>query len=216
MFVISYKYFIITHNTVKDSLAKKGSKRKSIYRKQKAIDERKEKMESTLWDKLDIQDPLDVQDRTIVIAKRKIDWENITADLQDTANNTSQFVKLINAHLKDKKSQINKIVKLAHNFEDEIEQLKLDDEKISKLSDAPSDVFKSEKLRKLAQDLLIEREKKREILLKLKSDILKAEDELYKSNQRIETVNEKILENELELKSAKPKKNKAELAYSKF
>ena len=180
-------------------MAKRSIKRKSGYKFPTSIDDVDfKKIDTSLWDKMDIQDPMDVQDRTITIGRKNIAWDRITSDLQDTANNTSQFVKIINAHLKDKKSHIRKIVDLADNFEKQIQILKSDNVKISQLSDTPIQKFKSSKYRKLVQELLIDREKRIEIIKKLKNDLFKAEEELRESNKKIESINEKILEDEFE------------------
>lgn len=178
-------------------MAKRSLKRSTLDNKQKDRDDYWDKIGSSRLDKLDLQDVMDVPDRTIIIGKKNTSWDKITSDLQDTASNTSQFVQLINAHLKENKSKIEKIIELADNFEQEIDNLKLNNENIVKLTNTPLHEFKSDKLRKLTQELLKDRETRNEVLKKLKSDIIKAEEELHQSNKKIEIINEKILEKKL-------------------
>ena len=180
------------HNVI---LAGKKSLKKKLNKRSKDLNDYWDSVESTLWSKLDIQDVMDVPDRSITKGKKYTAWDEITSDLQDTSNNTTQFVKIINAHLKEKKSHIEKIIRIADEFEEEIEKLNADDEKLVKLKDTPIHEFKSDNLRKLAQELLKDRENRIEILKKLKSDIVLAEEELHKSNKQIEDINERILEN---------------------
>ena len=176
---------------------KKSLKKRDPTKRSKQLDDYWNRIGTSLGEKLEFVDFMEVPDRTIIVDKKNTDWDKVTSDLQDTANNTSQFVKIINAHLRDKKLHIKKIIELADNFEQEIKSLKLDTEKISKLSDIPIHEYKSDQLRKIAQELLKDRERRQEILKKLKSDIIIAEEELHKSNKRIEAVNEEILKNSL-------------------
>lgn len=197
MFVFFYKYCVNTIDEYIITLKKKSLKKIPPSKKQKEQLEYWDKIESSLWDKLDIQDVIDVPDRTLKIDKKNTDWDKITADLQDTSSNTSQYIKIINAHLKDKKSRIEKIINLADNFEQEIKILQSDNEKIHKLRNTPIHEFKSDKLKTLAQELIKDREKRTNILKKLKNDIIKAEEELHQSNKQIERINDEILEKEL-------------------
>ena len=158
---------------------------------------------TSVGDKLEIEDVMDIQDRTITFGRKKTPWEKITNDLQDKSSTTSQYVKLVNSYLTEKKSQIEKIIDLTNNFDKEIHNLKSDNNKISKLTDTPIHEFNTSDLKKLTQDLLKDRDQRRENLKKLKNELIKAEEGLYQSEKRIEKVNEQILDKQL-----KPKTNK--------
>ena len=157
---------------------------------------------TSVGDKIDIEDVMDIQDRTITFGRKKIPWEKITDDLQDSSSNTSQYVKLVNSYLRGKKSQIEKIIELTNNFDHEIQNLKSDNNMISKLNDTPIHEINSEELKKLAQNLLKDREQRRENLKKLKNEIIQAEKGLEESEKKVELLNEKILDKKL-----KPDKN---------
>jgi len=178
-------------------LATKSLKKRVQNKRSKKLDDYWNHIGRSLGEKLEFEDIMEVPDRTIIVGKKNTAWDDITSDLQDTANNTSQFVKIINAHLKNKKSHIEKIIELADNFDQEIQNLRSDNERITKLRDTPIHEFKSYELRKLAQELLKNREKRLDILKKLKNDIIKVEEDLHQSNKKIENVNDQILEKEL-------------------
>jgi len=151
----------------------------------------------SVGEKLDIEDIMDIQDRTITFGRKKIPLETITDDLQDRSSNTSQYVKLVNSYFKGKKSQIEKIIELTNDFDQEIQNLKSDNNEIAKLNDTPIHEIKSEEIKKLAQSLLKDREQRRENLQKLKNEIIKAEKGLEESDKRVEILNEEILDKKL-------------------
>jgi len=175
-------------------LINKSLKRRPSYKKPKKLDDDWNSIGTSIGEKIDIEDIMDIQDRTITFGRKKTPWEKITDDLQDTASNTGQFVSLVNSHLKAKKLHIEKIIELANKFDQEIQNLKSDNEKIDKLSDTPIHVFKTDELRKLVQESLKDREKRYDILKKLKSEIIKAEEAVHQSDKKIEMLNDKILE----------------------
>ena len=58
-------------------------------------------------------------------------------------------------------------------------------------------MFKTDGLRKLVQESLKDREKRYDILKKLKSEIIKAEEAVHQSDKKIEMLNDKILEKKI-------------------
>jgi len=174
-------------------LINESLKRRPGYNRPKKLDYDWNSIGTSIGEKIDIEDIMDIQERTITFGRKKTPWEKIVNDLQDTISNTGQYVALVNSHLKAKKLHIEKIIELTNNFDQEIQNLKSDNEKVDKLSDTPIHVFKTDGLRKLVQESLKDREKRHDILKKLKSEIVKAEEAVHQADKRIEMLNDKIL-----------------------
>ena len=147
--------------------------------------------------KLDIQDVMDVE-RSFFIndeeQKPETNWEKTkvaTRNAMDRAGNTSQYIKYVNHHFEKQKSTINKVKEVKANYDRELKLLQNGDERERIHFVSPNQSNKQELL-ELKKSL--EKEKKLTIqhLNKLKSAVVKAEDEIQRHNSEIKKVEHQI------------------------
>ena len=145
---------------------------------------------------LDIQDVLDVQDRSIFLNKEaqepQTHWEKTkeaTRNAMDRAGNTSQYIKYVNHHFEKQKSAINKVKEIKANYDREVRLLQNDDNS----SINPIDLSTPDNdLLKLKQTKEQELKMTMDYADKLKSDLVNAESELQKKQVEINEINQKI------------------------
>ena len=162
---------------------------------------------SSVGEKIFAGDVVDVQGSAMTLRGKKNEYEDITDDLLDKSSNTSQYVKLVNAYIIGKKSQIEKIIELKNNFDQEIQNLKSDNNKFEQLSGIPIHEFNLENLNNVTQNLLKNREFRRQRLENLKNEIIRVEKNLVQSEKKIEVLNKQILFKKIKHNVNKKKKN---------
>ena len=147
--------------------------------------------------KLDIQDVMDV-DRSFFINDEaqapQTNWEKTkeaTRNAMDRAGNTSQYIKYVNHHFEKQKSTINKVKEIKANYDRELKLLENGNERDRIQYTSPHQSNKQD-LAELKKTL--EKEKKLTIshLNKLKSAVVKAEDELQRHESEIKKVEHQI------------------------
>ena len=75
---------------------KKTIKRRTNYQKTKDREDEWDNIGKSVGEKLDIEEIMDIQDRTITFGVKKTPMEKITDDLQDKSSTTSQYISLVN------------------------------------------------------------------------------------------------------------------------
>ena len=145
---------------------------------------------------LDIQDVLDVQDRSIFLNKEaqepQTHWEKTkeaTRNAMDRAGNTSQYIKYVNHHFEKQKSAINKVKEIKANYDREVKLLQNDD---NSLINTVTNNTPENHLLKLKQNK--EKELKMTInhIDRLRADLASAENELKKKELEFNEINQKI------------------------
>ena len=146
--------------------------------------------------KLDIQDVLDVQDRSIFLNKEaqepETHWEKTkeaTRNAMDRAGNTSQYIKYVNHHFEKQKSAINKVKEIKANYDREIKLLQHNENSPANPmynNTQENDLFK------LKQRMENEKWAKIDHIVRLKADLENAEDDLRRKETEINEINYKI------------------------
>jgi len=147
--------------------------------------------------KIQAADAADVTDRNIFVGKARegTPWEIVskkTQNLADMTSNISQYVKLVNAYLKEQKNQVVKIKDLKNRFDLEIESLQKDNVQLAKLNNTPIDEFDFNELNQLVQGLTKIRNSRQSKIKELKNELTKTEEELRTQDKQIEKINAQI------------------------
>ena len=147
--------------------------------------------------KLDIQDVMDV-DRSFFINDEaqapQTNWEKTkeaTRNAMDRAGNTSQYIKYVNHHFQKQKSAINKVKEVKANYERELKLLQNGNERERFHFTSPHQSNKQD-LIQLKKSLIKEKKLTLEHLNKLKSAVIKAEDELQRHDSEIKKIERQI------------------------
>ena len=147
--------------------------------------------------KLDIQDVMDA-DRSFFINDEaqapQTNWEKTkeaTRNAMDRAGNTSQYIKYVNHHFEKQKSTINKVKEIKANYDRELKLLENGDNRDRIEFTAPHQSNKQD-LMELKKSLQKEKKLTLEHLNKLKSAIVKAEDEIQRHESEIKKVEHQI------------------------
>ena len=112
-------------------------------------------------------------------------------------SNISQYVKLVNAYLKEQKNQVVKIQGLKNKFDSEIESLQKDNVQLGKLKNTPIDEFDLNELNQLVQGLTKIRNSRQSKIIELKHELTKTEEELKTQDIQIEKINSQIKQKQL-------------------
>ena len=153
---------------------------------------------------LDIQDALEVQDRSIFLNKEaqepQTHWEKTkeaTRNAMDRAGNTSQYIKYVNHHFEKQKSAINKVKEIKANYDREVRLLQNDNNSsINSIDFNTSD----NNLLRLKQSKEQELKMTVDHVDRLKSDLANAESELKKKQAEINKINQKITKSDTDEK----------------
>jgi DNA repair exonuclease SbcCD ATPase subunit len=148
--------------------------------------------------KIQAADAADVENRNIFLGKgndNSTPWEVVTQktqNLADMTSNISQYVKLVNAYLKEQKSQVTKIQDLKNRFDDEIENLQKDNTQLAKLNNTPIQEFDAKELQECVVQLTKVRDSRISKINELKKELAKTEEELKNQDKQIDGINEQI------------------------
>jgi len=140
----------------------------------------------------------EVPDRAITFDRKKFvknkeqEFSDKTAEFKDDFMNTAQYLKFINAHLKEKKNHLDKIVADKEEFSNNIAELnpklltkeQLDRKNYTKL--------KSDDVRKVLANLEEESELVKEKIDFFTSQMSKAKDELDNKNMQVDKVKSEL------------------------
>ena len=147
---------------------------------------------------LEIEDAMDVQERTIALKKEhanKTTYEIIkeeSRNAMDAAGNTGQYIRFVNNHINNQNKEINKIKKIKEKFDQEVQLLQNHNPNLLKIDTDSLDRMNIEIVTNYLQELLVEKGLTKKRLDELKSDIENVEDDLIKQEEQIEGLNEEL------------------------
>lgn len=147
---------------------------------------------------LEIEDAMDVQERTIALKKEhanKTTYEIIkeeSRNAMDAAGNTGQYIRFVNNHINNQNKEINKIKKIKEKFDQEVQLLQNHNPNLLKIDTDSLDRMNIELVTNYLQELLVEKGLTKKRLDQLKSDIENVEDDLIKQEEQIEGLNEEL------------------------
>ncbi len=147
---------------------------------------------------LEIEDALDVQERTISIKNEqdnKTTYDKIkeeSRNAMDAAGNTGQYIRFVNNHINNQNIEINKIKKIKEKFEQEILLLQNHNPNLLKIDIDSLDGMNIESVTKYLQELLIEKGLTKKKLDELIIYIENVENELTKQEELIEGLNKEL------------------------
>ena len=147
---------------------------------------------------LEIEDAMDVQERTIALKKEhanKTTYEIIkeeSRNAMDAAGNTGQYIRFVNNHINNQNKEINKIKKIKEKFDQEVQLLQNHNPNLLNIDTESLDRMNIEIVTNYLQELLVEKGLTKKRLDELKSDIDNVEDDLIKQEEQIEGLNEEL------------------------
>ena len=147
---------------------------------------------------LEIEDAMDVQERTIALKKEhanKTTYEIIkeeSRNAMDAAGNTGQYIRFVNNHINNQNKEINKIKKIKEKFDQEVQLLQNHNPNLLNIDVDSLDRMNIEIVTNYLQELLVEKGLTKKRLDELKSDIENVEDDLIKQEEQIEGLNEEL------------------------
>lgn len=147
---------------------------------------------------LEIEDAMDVQERTIALKKEqanKTTYDIIkeeSRNAMDVAGNTGQYIRFVNNHINNQNKEINKIKKIKEKFDQEVQLLQNHNPNLLNIDVDSLDSMNIEIVTNYLQELLVEKGLTKKKLDELKSDIENVEDELIKQEEQIEGLNEEL------------------------
>jgi len=147
---------------------------------------------------LEIEDAMDVQERTIALKKdqaNKTTYDIIkeeSRNAMDAAGNTGQYIRFVNNHINNQNKEINKIKKIKEKFDQEVQLLQNHNPNLLKIDIDSLDGMNIEIVTKYLHELLVEKGLTKKKLDELKIDIENVEDELIKQEVQIEGLNEEL------------------------
>jgi len=147
---------------------------------------------------LEIEDAMDVQERTIALKNEqanKTTYEIIkeeSRNAMDAAGNTGQYIRFVNNHINNQNKEINKIKKIKEKFDQEVLLLQNHNPNLLKIDTDSLDRMNIELVTNYLQELLVEKSLTKKRLDQLKSDIENVEDDLIKQEEQIEGLNEEL------------------------
>lgn len=147
---------------------------------------------------LEIEDAMDVQERTIALKKEqanKTTYEIIkeeSRNAMDAAGNTGQYIRFVNNHINNQNKEINKIKKIKEKFDQEVQLLQNHNPNLLNIDTESLDSMNIEIVTNYLQELLVEKGLTKKRLDELKSDIENVEDDLIKQEKQIEGLNEEL------------------------
>ena len=147
---------------------------------------------------LEIEDAMDVQERTIALKKEhanKTTYDIIkeeSRNAMDAAGNTGQYIRFVNNHINNQNKEINKIKKIKEKFDQEVQLLQNHNPDLLKIDTNSLDSMNIEIVTNYLQELLVEKGLTKKRLDELKSDIENVEDDLIKQEEQIEGLNEEL------------------------
>ena len=136
-------------------------------------------------------------------------WEKTkeaTRNAMDRAGNTSQYIKYVNHHFEKQKSTINKVKEVKANYDREIKLLQNGDDR-SRIEFTSPHQSNKQDLVELKKSLEKERKLTIQHLNKLKTAVMKAEDEIQKHETEIKKVNQQINHSKHETKEEERMEN---------
>ena len=147
---------------------------------------------------LEIEDAMDVQERTIALKKEhanKTTYDIIkeeSRNAMDAAGNTGQYIRFVNNHINNQNKEINKIKKIKEKFDQEVQLLQNHNPNLLNIDTDSLDSMNIEIVTNYLQELLVEKGLTKKKLDELKSDIENVEDDLIKQEEQIEGLNEEL------------------------
>jgi len=147
---------------------------------------------------LEIEDAMDVQERTIALKNEqanKTTYEIIkeeSRNAMDAAGNTGQYIRFVNNHINNQNKEINKIKKIKEKFDQEVQLLQNHNPNLLKIDTDSLDRMNIELVTNYLQELLVEKGLTKKRLDQLKSDIKNVEDNLIIQEGQIEGLNEEL------------------------
>ena len=165
---------------------------------------------TSLGERIDIQDVMDVQQRKFFLhddhEEQKTQWEKTkdeTRNAMDVAGNASQYLKYVNSYLKKKNAKIKDIKKIKEVFDEDLKLLKTNRQNI----DFPQLIHqhKNEDLKKIKKYLTERKVATKKYLNKLKQEVWQAENDLQNQQYEIEELERHIISD----KSNKTESNEA-------
>lgn len=169
--------------------------------------------------KMDVNDILDIQDRTIFFdkdqAESKTTWEKTKEEVRnamDRAGNVGQYIKYVNAHIEKQNSEINKIKKTKSAWEDEVKLLKNNTSEPYFIKNIP--ILNKKRMIELRDAIIEERNHKKYYLNKLRDDVCKIEQDLEQKQKEIEQleINIKNLTDDEDIETQKIRDELLEIA----
>lgn len=184
---------------------------------------RKLESDNSEWDhiteissKVDVNDALDVQDRSIFFndeaGQPQTNWEKTKDEVRnamDRAGNVGQYIKYVNAHIEKQNSAINNMKKKKDAWDEEMNLLKNDvGSKPNPVRSVP--LYDKRRMIELRDSLVQDANRKRTQLNKLKDDVWKMEHDLEQKQKEINQL-ETDIKNHSEPTDAETQKIKDEL-----
>ena len=147
---------------------------------------------------LEIQDAMDVQQRTIALKKEQAKPTQFEAvkeearNAMDAAGNTGQYIRFVNNHINNQNKEINKIKKIKEKFDQEVQLLQNHNPNLLNIDTDSLDGMNIETVTNYLQELLVEKGLTKNKLDDLKSDIENVENELTKQEVQIQDLNDEL------------------------
>lgn len=142
--------------------------------------------------KIEAIDPLSVSDRTIIFGKERGPTTKETVvkekseEFLDQMNNTNQYLKFVNAHLMEKKNQVDRLKEAEKKFKEEIESLQ------------NNTVKPRDELDRVNYKYITENDKK-SILVHLEQERNRLKEKLAHHVQQIDTTQSEIIQKEQQI-----------------
>lgn len=171
----------------------------------KFINRKLESRDDSEWDhiteispKIDVNDALDVQDRSIFFNKEQgepiTNWDKTKDEVRnamDRAGNVGQYIKYVNAHIEKQNSAINKMKKNKDAWDEEMNLLKNGvEKKLEIVKDVP--IYDKKRMIEMRDSLIQETNNKRNHLNKLRDDVWKIEHDLEQKQIQINQLDANI------------------------
>ena len=167
---------------------------------------RKFESDNSEWDhiteispKVDVNDALDVQDRSIFfndeLAEPQTNWEKTKEEVRgamDKAGNVGQYIKYVNAHIEKQNSAINTMKKKKDAWDEEMNLLKHGTSTRENNVNHAAPIFNKQRMIELKDSLIQETNNKINHLNKLKEDVWKMEQDIEQKQKQINQLDNDI------------------------
>lgn len=167
--------------------------RKFINRKyeRKEYDDSEWKHITEISPNVDVNDALDVQDRSIFFNNEQqtpvTNWEKTKKEARnamDRAGNVGQYIKYVNSHIERQNNTINNLKKNKNIWDEEMKLLRNEPHPSHHtLPNVP--IYEKKRMIELRDSLIQERDRKKNHLNKLKEDVWKIEHDIEKKQNEI-------------------------------
>ena len=152
----------------------------------------------TLFEKMDIDEIMDVQDRAITFKHKPLktneeDYKVQSTNVKDGFGNTAQYIKFVNANLDEKKSRLKRFNEERERFEREVASLKPNVERTkSDLDQINYNEIKPDDVRKVLAYLESERDTIKLKVEHFSTQITQARKDLAEKNEQMEEIKSEL------------------------